>query len=255
MSEEEILSVHRVVQSARLQMLTDTNRQEAFNTTLTILSACFPRQKSGDHMNADWNDCERFFAHVLAFDTAVQNWNPVLADYEAYINLICDVTWYLWEIGQYDEALGRLNWIEEICEKTIGLDTLEAARVYVNRGSVFSSLNRYDEAGQLFQKGLTIRQTLLPADDQLLGNSYMQVGNYYASQGKIEEAIRSHRQVIRIRESSPETPPGIMIISYFNICRCLLLGTQLAEAERMLEMAQLWENKLNQEESLYHKNG
>jgi tetratricopeptide (TPR) repeat protein len=153
---------------------------------------------------------------------------------------------YLWEVGQYDEALKLLDQTESICAQTVGLHSLEAARIYVNRGSVFSTLNRYDEAGKLFKRGLQIRSALLPENSSLLANSYMQMGNYFTSQGQVEDAVRAHRQVIGIREKAPETPSGIMIISYFNICRSLLMGNRVDEAEAYLRRAEGLEPQLEQ---------
>ncbi len=151
---------------------------------------------------------------------------------------------YLWESGQYDEAISRLEWAETVCRDLIGLQTLEAARIYVNRGSVFSTLNRYDDAGPLFQKALDIRQKVLPEDDQLLANSHMQIGNWYTSLERVDDAIRSHRRAIDIRRGSPLTTPRLMAISYFNLSRSLLMGGRLDEAKRNLEQAQELEKGL-----------
>lgn len=114
----------------------------------------------------------------------------------------------------------------------------------MNKGSVFSSLNRYDEAGELFQKGLEIREQALPGDHQLLINSYMQVGNYYTWQERIDHAISTHQLVISMREKSTFTTPGMMIVSCLNLSRSLLMGNFLDEAERILDKASIWETRL-----------
>ncbi len=261
------MSIHRVVQSTWLKLISDAERQEAFDMALSTLRVCFPRQVLGDHMLDVWDGCEAFLAHLLAFHEAVQTWRPSLGDNATYINKMCDCTWYymqfyfsacvwcnrlmsvpryLWEVGQYDEALRLLDQTESVCAHTLGLHSLEAARIYVNRGSVFSTLNRYDEAGKLFQRGLQIRSELLPEHSPLLANSYMQMGNYLTSQGHFEHAVQAHRQVIGIREKTPETPSGIMIVSYFNICRSLLLGNRVDEAEAYLKRAEALEPQLGQ---------
>ena len=132
----------------------------------------------------------------------------------------------MWEIGQYDAALRLLEYIETVCSRSSSLESLKAARIYVNRGSILSTLNRYDEAGKLFDKGLKVRTKLLQRDDPLLANSYMQMGNYYTNQGHYDDAVEAHLQVIDIRVRSAETPVGIMTISYFNLCRSLLMGNR-----------------------------
>jgi tetratricopeptide (TPR) repeat protein len=254
MPDRNFMSIHRLVQKTRLKLISDVEREQAFDLALSTLKICFPSQVLGNHMHSVWDACESFLVHVLAFHKAVRDWQPTLGDNAAYINMMCDCTWYLWEIGQYDEALRLLEQIEGICRQTIGLHTLEGARIYVNRGSVFSTLNRYEEAGKLFEEGLRIRSDLLPKDDPLLANSYMQMGNYYASQGQVDKAVRAHKRAIEIRAKSSETPEGIMIISHFNICRSLLMGSRLDEAEAYLKTAEELEPRLGQgREALYYR--
>ncbi|KAI1128111.1 hypothetical protein F5Y10DRAFT_292289 [Nemania abortiva] len=251
--EDGILSVHRLVQNTRLRMLHDDDRNEAFNAMLLILSHHFPKQALGDHMHALWGKCEVFLGSVLAFDTAVNQWQPRLDDPSSFLNLICDCTWYLWEIGQYEEALPRLASSEAFCASTIGLGSLEAARIYVNQGSVYSSLNRYGEAGPLFQKALDIRRVLLPQDHQLVVNSYMQVGNYLTWQGQCDDAVAAHEHVVRMRETYTTLSPGIAIISYLNLSRALLMAKRLAEATKAVDKAESWEEKLpNDTEKTYY---
>ncbi|KAK5654035.1 hypothetical protein OQA88_7713 [Cercophora sp. LCS_1] len=257
---EASMSIHRVVQSARLEMLGRDERQEAFDAMLAILATAFPKQVLGSHMHEFWEECEASLAHVLAFDKAVQKWKPSLGQRSAiYVNLMCDVTWYLWEVDQHNEALRLLESTEAICGQTIGLDTLEGARIFVNRGSVLSKLNQYHEAGDLFEKALTIRKRLLPESHQLLANSYMQMGNYYLNTSSgaagIEKAIQAHQKVIESRLGSAATKPADMIVSYYNLCRSLVMGGRLNDAEENLAKAQLLEGELRggPQTSLYYK--
>ena len=159
-----------------------------------------------------------------------------------------DAVRYMWEIGQLNEALKLLECIETVCSKSSSLESLEVARIYVNRGSVLSTLNRYDEAGELFDKALQIRSKLLKENDPLLANSYMQMGNYLTSRGRFEEAVKSHLRVIDIRTRTLETPVGIMTISYFNLCRSLLMGNRLDEAEVYLKKAEDLEPTMKERE-------
>ncbi|GAB1312456.1 hypothetical protein MFIFM68171_02666 [Madurella fahalii] len=249
------MSIHRVAQSTRLKMLGQPERQEAFDMVLSILAARFPQQVLGNHMHELWEGCETFLDQVLAFDKAVQRWQPSLLETKVYVNMMCDCTWYLWEIGQHDEALTRLEWLERLCSRTIGLHTLEGARILVNRGCVFSTLNRYEEAGMLFEHALQIRSQMLSGDHPLLANSYMQMGNYYTSLGKVDDAVEAHEKVIQIRLGSPTTTPSSMAVSYFNYCRSLLLCGRFDEAERYLRKAEDVEMRVRDgRERLYCRN-
>jgi hypothetical protein len=71
----------------------------------------------------------------------------------------------------------------------------------------------------MYDKGLQIRKDLLPEDSQVLANSYMQMGNFYTSQGRLGEAIVSHTKAINIRKISYAMAPDQMLISYLNYSR------------------------------------
>ncbi|KAF2829954.1 hypothetical protein CC86DRAFT_403285 [Ophiobolus disseminans] len=161
---------------------------------------------------------------------------------------------YLWEIGQYDDAFTRVDHAETICSETIGLQTPEAARLFVVRGSVLLTLNRYSEAGGLFKKGLDICVALLPWNDQLLTNSFMQVGNFYLSEDRFDNAIEMQTKVIAIREASDDSSPAMMVISHFNLSRSHLGARRFEDAERALSDASRCATALTSEtEKLFYE--
>jgi len=92
---DDIISIHRVVQSTRIKMITPTERNEAFDMALSTLRACFPCQVLGNHMYDVWDECGKYLPHVLAFSRAEQEWRPKLNSYTDYINMMCDCTWYV----------------------------------------------------------------------------------------------------------------------------------------------------------------
>lgn len=119
---------------------------------------------------------------------------------------------YLWEIGQYEEALFALVHAEQACSQTIGLSNLEAARIFVVRASVYSTQNHYSQADDLFQQALDLRKALLPSEDQLLANNSMPVGNTLLNVDRFEESIEKQREVIAIRQRSYHPAPAMMRI-------------------------------------------
>lgn len=142
-------------------------------------------------------------------------------------------------MGQYDTALTHLEIAETICQQQIesGLESLAYARTQVNRGCIYSSQNRYRDCGEIFGTALRIRQRLLDPDDQLLANSYMNMGNYYTSQELFEEAAKTHREVLRIRHKAKRPLLAQLIISHYNLARCLLGDNDLEGAEEAVEGA------------------
>ncbi|OJD34141.1 phosphorylase superfamily protein [Diplodia corticola] len=248
-----IISVHRLVQRVRLNNVSTEEKEEAFEVALRLLARNFPKQHLGAHLHDQWARCELFLSHVLAIDTMVHQLSPELKDPVSYIDMLCDCTWYLWEIEQYDEALGRLEQLEKLCAETIGIKTLQGARILVNRGSIYARCDHLLESGACFRRALEIRQRLLPDDDQLLANSYMQVGNWYTSQGQYDQAERHLRSSIKIRDASI---PGQTIISHQNLARCLQLQGKLDESGDIVNKSAEVERAMGtSKEAQYHKFG
>jgi tetratricopeptide (TPR) repeat protein len=155
-----------------------------------------------------------------------------------------NVTRYLWEIGQLSESFERLITAERLCAETVGLNSLEAARIYVVRGNIYAHQNEWKEAGEMYNKALKIRQDLLSEENQILANSYMQMGNFYTSQSRLEEAIVAHTKAINIRKRTYAIAPSQMLISYLNYSRCLLEAKRLEDAEVAVRDAQKCEKDI-----------
>ena len=151
---------------------------------------------------------------------------------------------YLWELGQYEDALDHLSVVEQLARNTIGANTLAYARTLVVRGSVYSSQNAYHKAGPLFNEALDIRKTLLPSNDHMLANSYMQMGNFYTAEGDYAKAASFHKQCLDIRRLAQPPLPLQMVISYYNLSRCLVFVKDLAGAKEALKEAEEWERAL-----------
>ena len=162
---------------------------------------------------------------------------------------------YLWELGQLDESSAMLETARNVFEENKGIDPLLLARVHCVQGSIYAHQNKYNLAGELFVEALHIRIDLLPGDSQLLANSYMQVGNFYTSEGRVEEAIHNHRQAIAIRSMSYLDAPGQMCISNINLSRCLIMTKQYSDAEAALDHAAGCLEDLDSKESAIFESG
>ncbi len=116
----------------------------------------------------------------------------------------------MFEISQLEDALAPLKTAENLCRSMDALDSLPMARVCVGQALVYAHKNQYSTAGPLYERGLKIRQRHLPEDHQLLANSHMQVALYMTSAGRLDEAIASHHEAIRICSKSYQLAPSLM---------------------------------------------
>lgn len=93
LQHDNVISIHRFIQSTRLKMISTSDRNEAFDVALSTLRHCFPHQTLGNHMYNVWDECAKYFTHVLVFSRAEREWTPKLSNHTVYINMMCDCTW------------------------------------------------------------------------------------------------------------------------------------------------------------------
>lgn len=90
---EDVSTLHRIVQSTRLKVIPDEERGHAFHTAVHLLAACLPQQVLGNHMYGQWLDCEIYLPHVLSFKRATSDfWNMSDTEAKTYVNMVCDAT-------------------------------------------------------------------------------------------------------------------------------------------------------------------
>jgi tetratricopeptide (TPR) repeat protein len=214
-----------------------------------------------------WPQCEPLAPHVLAVNRTYCRLSKVqLENPNEYVEMLCDCTWsveprheeneykanlvarYLWELNQYATALFHLEVAEKICADyadALGEDCLEYARTQVVRGCIYSSQNKYHLCGEVFNKALKIRERHLPENHELLANSYMQMGNYYTSEGRFEDAVHTHSSVLRIRSINKPQVPKQILISHFNLARAQLAMGDLHGTEETLKQAEHFEAQVH----------
>ena len=76
---------------------------------------------------------------------------------------------------------------------------MDVAASYTNAGVVYASQEKYEEALEVLQKSLQIKNKLVGHDPMDVATSYMNVANVYDSQGKYEEALDMHRKSLDIK--------------------------------------------------------
>ena len=76
---------------------------------------------------------------------------------------------------------------------------MDVAASYTNAGVVYASQEKYEEALEMLQKSLQIKNKLVGHDPMDVATSYMNEANVYDSQGKYEEALDMHRKSLDIK--------------------------------------------------------
>ncbi|KAJ5159113.1 phosphorylase superfamily protein [Penicillium coprophilum] len=238
-SKDDDLEIHRLVQQVQLDRVERADRNEAFENALKAVRTGFPKQYLGMHMNRFWPQCEIFLPHVLSIETAFRQRSFDTSSAVDFVNLICDASWYLFETGQLEEALARLQTADHLCKSLAPSEALHKARVYIGQAIIHAHRNEYQIAGPLYQRAWSIRKRLLGCDDHLLANSYMQVALTYTAENNLHQAIDFHKTAIRIREKASHRAPSLMALSYLNLSRCLMMTKQYEDLDVTLREVEL----------------
>ncbi|KAJ8130610.1 hypothetical protein O1611_g3019 [Lasiodiplodia mahajangana] len=105
-AEAGLISVHRPIQQAYFDQMTNDSRLSAFNVSSTLLRKAFPHWHDRTHLYKHWTTCERLHQHVQSLHK-IYTWMkahrrpPQSSEYQT---LIRDDIWYMLEIQQFTNA-------------------------------------------------------------------------------------------------------------------------------------------------------
>lgn len=115
----------------------------------------------------------------------------------------------LFEVSDPGQARGNTITAREILDRGAQRVSLELAgqpqvqaRMMATIGGVYRALGLYDEASELVEQSLAIRQRALPTDHEDVAESLFQLGIVYKQQGKYADAEEALRRALAIREAA-----------------------------------------------------
>lgn len=145
---------------------------------------------------------------------------------------------HLFECGIFSEAEKLLEIALSACDDS---DSLVRANILFNLSGIRCECNRIREARDLCERSLSIREKVLPANDQILGNTYYSMGLIYMEEGKYVEALRCHSKSVQVRELSSDKNIEPTAITFQNLALCHLAMNHLGDAASYMERAErLW---------------
>ena len=101
-------------------------------------------------------------------------------------------------LGDYENALNAINNAEEALAKDN--ESEEKSDCLATRATLYSRINRHDDAIQCFEKSLDIR--LKSNNSASIASTYNQLARTYFLQGKIELAVINYQKSLDIREQN-----------------------------------------------------
>ncbi|KAF8533574.1 hypothetical protein BDD12DRAFT_897322 [Trichophaea hybrida] len=231
--ETELLSVHRLVQIAVIDLLSTAEREKSFNYVIDILSEAFPSSWTNDtagYVFEAWETCEKCIHHVYALAARARSFKLQPKGKEKFAELLSRAAWYLYEAEHYAEGKVLLNVVlDSLHDKT----TLEYARAVNLYGLLCIDTNQATAAVEHIQQGLWIREELLGHEHPRVAISLSNLGMCYTEIGppKLDEAMESLEKSLAIRLKSD---PGMVGNTYSNMSSLYLRMRQPDQAEAIL---------------------
>jgi tetratricopeptide (TPR) repeat protein len=115
------------------------------------------------------------------------------------------------ERGLVEEAIGHYVRARAIVERKLGPEHPDMGRVCAGLGALYMSLGRADEAEPLLLRHAALVDRTREADDAVRLMAHTAIGQLRALQGRHEEALRIHDEVLAAFERSPPDNPDHMI--------------------------------------------
>ncbi|CAJ2507276.1 Uu.00g084620.m01.CDS01 [Anthostomella pinea] len=228
--EQPILSVHRLIQSAAIRRLPESDRPKFFDTAVQLLSWGLPYTWSKDvgHQINAWKKCEKCLPHIDHLSRLFKRHSVRSPNLQQYAELLLRCSWYLYEHETYDIARGLLDSAVNTFEDT---STLAYASAIDLAGLIDLDLCHPERALMPFQKALEIRRSQLGPDDPFIAFSLNNPVLAYTELNSLGEAYSIHQQAIDIRLHAKSDRIGN---SYSNMASLLLRMRKPDEAEEML---------------------
>jgi hypothetical protein len=110
--EHVLISMHRLLQRDRLYYL-DTEpkvRQTRFEQACRISRRSFSRQILRQPMTNQWSVCKKLLPHTIRLHAVFEESYQGIKGPAEFAELLSDVGYYLWEVGQLKEAIDQLKY-------------------------------------------------------------------------------------------------------------------------------------------------
>lgn len=199
LSDEHLLSIHRLVQVVQLERIRPEERQHWAERVIRAFNAVFPADPKNDIES--WSQCQRYLEQAQGCDALIQEYQLLLPEGAAVLER---TGIYLRERILYPLAEPLFQQALRIREQVLGAEHSATAQTLNNLALLYYKQGRYAEAEPLYLRALHI------FEPEQLEVSYPVYGlaNLYYQQEKYREAEALFLRALQIREQQlgPEHP-------------------------------------------------
>lgn len=203
LSEDHLLSIHRLVQVVQVERTTRQKRQQWAERLVSAVNAVFPRNP-GDVVAA-WPNCQRYLEQAQACDILIQEHQLLLPE---AADLLARTGSYLQARALYTLAEPLHQHALAIRKQLLGSEHPQVADALAELAHLYYQQGKYALAEPLFQRALHMREQLLGPEHLDVADSLNELALLYYQQGKYTHAAPLFQRAIQIGEQvlGPESP-------------------------------------------------
>jgi tetratricopeptide (TPR) repeat protein/nucleoside phosphorylase len=261
LTDEHMLSIHRLVQAVQIDMVEPRVQRQWAERVIRAVNEVFPNDP--DDITV-WSQCLRCLDQVQICNTFIEQYKLPLIE---AVTLLNRAGLYLDNHASYTIAKPLYQRALAICEQQLGETHPNTASILNNLAMLYQTQGKYSEAEPLYLRVLAIREQQLGETHPSTALSLNNLSSLYYAQGRYEETESLLRRALAIREQQlGETHPDTAS-SLNNLAELYRVLGRYEEAEPLLRRAlaireqQLGEthpdiaSSLNNLASLYYAQG
>jgi tetratricopeptide (TPR) repeat protein len=190
--DQNMLSVHRLVQIVLKSQLDDETRSHWAERTVKAVSAVFPEPEA-----ATWVLCERMLPHAESCMQLIKEGNMKFPETE---RLLTRMGWYLRERARYKEAESVARQALTINRQRLETEHSDTARILNVLAGIYEAQGRYAEAESLYQRALAIYEKLEGPEHPYTIRNLNNLAGLYNAQSRYLEAEQLYQRALTICE-------------------------------------------------------
>jgi tetratricopeptide (TPR) repeat protein len=250
-----VISIHRLLQQSLYCSLSQEEAQQAFDGAVKLINRAFPKSVNSRPLLDRWPACEVAIQHAMTlakkFHQAANKKKHRLRTSPELQELMKNSVWYslllsfllrhcllrdryLYEIGEFDDALKLLDMAYTVCpDKT----TLVYAHLCNSAAAILFELNDLKKCKEMDDKAFAIRSTLLPEDDLDLAACFHNLGLLEGAQGRQDESMALIARAERARVKAGEEAIISLGLGHLIYGRAHFFKSQFQEARARYDEA------------------
>jgi tetratricopeptide (TPR) repeat protein len=229
LTDDQMLSIHRLVQAVQTDMMEPKVRQEWAEHVVRAVNDVFPKDPRD---MAAWPQCLRYLDQAHVCSTLVQNYQFSFVE---SANLLDRAALYLEKHASYTIAEPLYMQAMAIHEQQLVASLRNKASSLNNLAMLYQDQGKYAEAEPLFKQALKIHEQQLGASYPDIAQIINNLATLYYIQGKYDKAEPLFKRALTIRKDQLGASHSDTVQTLDNLAALYLRQGKYAEAESLFK--------------------